>query len=217
MRETFHGELARLREQLVAMCALAAEAMRQASQALLTADLGMAERVVAGDAALDQVRGDCEQHAQNLLALQAPVASDLRSVLAAIYSAEKIERMGDLAAHVADTARFSHPEHAVPADLEGTFAELGRIAAGMADRLGELIDQPGVDGFADLDETDHGVDALHAQVLAAITGPDWPHGVRSATSVALLARFYERFADQAVSVARRLDFAVTGEIPRSDS
>lgn len=213
MRETFHGELARLREQSVAMCAMAAQAMRQANQALLTADLDLAERVITGDTALDQARSGCEDHAQSLLALQAPVAGDLRSILAAIYSAEKIERMGDLAAHVADTARFSHPDHAVPADLEDTFAELGKIAAGMADRLGELIDQPGVDGFAELNETDHAVDALHAQVLTTITGPGWPHGVRSATSLALLARFHERFADQAVSVAKRLDFAATGEIP----
>ncbi|TCO59301.1 phosphate signaling complex protein PhoU [Actinocrispum wychmicini] len=213
MRETFHGELTRLREQLVAMCALAAQAMQQASQALLTADLGLAEQVISGDTALDQARGNCEANAHSLLALQAPVAGDLRSILAAVYSAEKIERMGDLAAHVADTARFSHPNHAVPADLEDPFAELGRIAAGMADRLGELIDQPGVEGYAELNETDHAVDALHAQVLATITGSGWPHGVRSATSLALLARFYERFADQTVSVARRLDFATTGEIP----
>jgi phosphate transport system protein len=213
MRETFHGELARLREQLVTMCATAAEAMRQASRALLTADLDLAQQVISGDAVLDQARGDCENLAQSLLALQAPVAGDLRSILAAIYSAEKIERMGDLAAHVADTARFSHPDHAVPADLNDAFTELGRIAAGMADRLGQLIDQPGVDGFAELNETDHAVDALHAQVLATITGPSWLHGVRSATNVALLARFHERFADQAVSVAKRLDFVVTGEVP----
>lgn len=213
MRETFHGELARLREQLVAMCALAAGGMRQASRALLTADLDVAERVITGDAALDQARSACEDHAQSLLALQAPVASDLRIVLAAVYSADKIERMGDLAAHVADTARFSHPDHTVPADLEDTFAELGRIGAGMADRLGELIHQPRVDGFAELNQTDQSVDALHANVLATITAPGWPHGVRTATNVALLARFHERFADQAVSVAKRLDFAVTGEIP----
>ncbi|GAB3366190.1 MULTISPECIES: phosphate signaling complex PhoU family protein [Amycolatopsis] len=213
MRVTFHGELVQLREQLVAMCAMAAQAMRQASRALLMADLDLAERVIAGDAALDQARGGCEDHAQSLLALQAPVASDLRSILAAVYSAEKIERMGDLAAHIADTARFSHPDHAVPADLEDTFARLGEIAAGMADRLGELIGQPGVDGFAELDETDHAVDALHSRVLTTITGPGWPYGVRTATSLALLARFHERFADQAVSVAKRLDFAATGEFP----
>lgn len=148
-----------------------------------------------------------------MLALQAPVPSDLRTVLAAICSAEKIERMGDPAAHIADAARFGHPAPAIPTKLNDTFAELSRIAAGMADRLGELVNQPGVEGFAELNETDHAVDALHANALATITGPSWPHGVGTATSLALVARFHERFADQAVSVAKRLDILTTGEIP----
>jgi phosphate transport system protein len=197
------------------MCAMAAESMRQASRALLTADLQLAERVLAGDAELDRARRECEDHAQALLALQAPVAGDLRTILAAVYCAEKIERMGDLAAHIADTARFTHPEHAVPAEFESVFTELGEIAAGMADRVGELIASDAGGGFAELDETDEAVDALHARVLTLITGEGWQHGVRSATSLALVARFYERFADQAVSVAKRLEFAETGQTPTS--
>jgi phosphate transport system protein len=145
--------------------------------------------------------------------LQAPVARDLRTILAAVYCAEKIERMGDLAAHIADTARFNHPEHAIPTELESVFTELGEIAAGMADRVGELITGEAVGGFAELDETDHAVDTLHARVLTLITGESWRRGVRSATSLALVARFHERFADQAVSVAKRLEFVETGQTP----
>jgi phosphate transport system protein len=192
---------------------MAAESMRQASRALLTADLQLAERVLTDDVELDAARRACEDSAQSLLALQAPVAGDLRTILAAVYCAEKIERMGDLAAHIADTARFTHPEHAVPAEFEGVFSQLGDIAAGMADRVGELIEGDARGGFAELDETDQAVDALHAQVLASITGAGWQYGVRSATSLALVARFYERFADQAVSVAKRLEFAETGQKP----
>lgn len=210
MRETFHGDLARLGEQLAEMCGMAAESMRRANRALLTADLQLAERVLSGDAELDRARRECEDHAQSLLALQAPVARDLRKILAAVYCAEKIERMGDLAAHVADTARFTHPEHVVPAEFEDVFTELGEIAAGMADRVGELITGEAVGGFTELDQTDEAVDALHARVLTLITGKSWQHGVRSATSLALVARFHERFADQGVSVAKRLEFAETG-------
>lgn len=217
MRETFHGDLARLGEQLAGMCGMAAESMRRASRALLTADLALAEQVLAGDVELDRARGACEEQAQSLLALQAPVAGDLRTILAAVYCAEKIERMGDLAAHIADTARFTHPEHAVPAEFEGVFTGLGGIAADMADRVGELIAGDAGGGYAELDETDQAVDALHARVLASITGEGWVHGVRSATSLALVARFYERFADQAVSVAKRLEFAETGQIPTSSA
>jgi phosphate transport system protein len=215
MRESFHGDLARLGEQLAEMCGLAAQSMRLAGQALLTADLRLAEQVLSSDAQLDRARGVCEEQAQLLLALQAPVAGDLRTILAAVYCVEKIERMGDLAAHIADTARLAHPEHAVPTEFEVVFAELGEIAAGMADRVGELIVGDAGGGFAELDETDRAVDTLHARVLASITGDDWQHGVQSATSLALVARFYERFADQAVSVAKRLEFAETGQMPTS--
>jgi phosphate transport system protein len=215
MRETFHGDLARLGQQLAEMCGMAATSMRQASRALLTADLQLAEQVLAADVELDRARGECEEHAQSLLALQAPVAGDLRTILAAVYCAEKIERMGDLAAHIADTARFTHPDHTVPPEFEDIFAELGEIAAGMADRVGQLIVGEAGGAFAELDETDHAVDVLHAQVLTLITGEGWQHGVRAASSLALVARFYERFADQAVSVAKRLEFAETGEMPAS--
>jgi phosphate transport system protein len=214
MRETFHGELTRLCEGLADMCGLAAEAMQLATRVLLTADLELAQQVQSADAELDQVRSRCETHANTLLALQAPVASDLRAVLVAVYCADKIERMGDLAAHIAATARFHHPARIIPPELEGVFSELGKIAAGMAYRVGEMFAAAGPnDGFAELDQTDQVVDTLHAQILTLITKPDWPHGTRSATSLALLSRFYERFADQAVSVAKRLDFADTGRLP----
>jgi phosphate transport system protein len=213
MRQLFHGELARLGGRLAGMCGLAAESMRLASRALLAVDLQLAERVLSDDAELDRSRSNCEAHAHTLLALQAPVANDLRTILVAVYCADKIERMGDLAAHIAATVRFNHPAPVVPPELECVFTELGEIAAGMADRIGEMIVTRGTDGFAELDRTDQAVDTLHARIMAMVTEPDWPYGTRSATSLALLSRFYERFADQAVSVARRLDFAATGRLP----
>jgi phosphate transport system protein len=217
VRETFHGDLVRLGEQLISMCHQAAEAMRLATRTLLTADLKLAEQVLAADIELDQQRGHCEELAHTLLALQAPVAGDLRSILAAVYCADKIERMGDLAAHIAGTARFTHPEPAVPTELEAIFAELGTVAASMADRIAELIDDAAAGSFAELQHTDHTVDTLHAQVMATITHDNWPHGVRSATSLALLARFHERFADQTVSIAKRLEFAATGTLQDPDT
>jgi len=213
VREAFHGDLNQLGQQLAAMCEAAAAAMRKATRALLEADLRLAEQVLGADAALDAQRAQCEEHAYSLLALQAPVARDLRIVLAATYCAQKIERMGDLAAHIADTARFTHPAHAVPAELADVFAELGGVAAGMADRLAALVVAPVAGAFAELEEIDHRVDRLHAAVLARISKADFPHGPQTAASLALVARFYERFGDQAVSVAKRLDFAATGETP----
>ena len=213
MRDTFRTQLSDLRDQLGDMCVLAADAMRDACRAVLTADAELARRVQAEDVELDRARDRCDEAAQQILALQAPVAGDLRLVLTAVYCTDKIERMGDLAAHIADSARIAHPANAVPAELEPAFANLGRIAVGMAERLAELVRRPEPGGHAELHETDQRVDALHAGVMAAITDPGWPHGVPSAMSLALLARYYERFADQVVSAAKRLEFAVTGETP----
>jgi phosphate transport system protein len=213
MRDTFHSELSELREQLAAMCELAAEAMRRSGEALRTGDRELAAEVVAGDEVLDKARDRCDEHAQSLLALQAPVASDLRTVLAAVYCADKIERMGDLAAHIADAVRRHETGRPVPDELMETFAELGSVTAGMATRLVTLVRTPSADGFTELHRIDHTVDELHASVLATITGPGWQHGVRCGTGLALLARFYERYGDQAVSVAKRVAFAATGQTP----
>jgi phosphate transport system protein len=149
-----------------------------------------------------------------MLVLQAPKASDLRLVLSAVYCAERIERMGDLAEHIASSTRRVHPSHVVPPELRDTFTALGKITADMADSLVAHIACPREGSFAELDETDHEVDDLHAAVLREITDPAWPHGVPAATCLALVARFYERYADQAVSVAKRAEFVSTGVTPR---
>jgi phosphate transport system protein len=212
VRETFHGGLRQLGIDLTSMCHHAAGAIRAATEALLTADLAAAEQVLAEDAGLDALRDRCEEQAHVLLALQAPVARDLRTVLAAVYCADKIERMGDLAAHIADTARFAYPGHVVPESLTSVIADLGSVTSAMADRLGELVSDHGPAGHAELDHTDETVDELHAQILTAVTRASWEHGAAVAARLALVSRFYERFGDQAVSVAKRLDFIVTGEV-----
>jgi phosphate transport system protein len=106
-----------------------------------------------------------------------------------------------------------HPAHVVPPELRDTFAQLGEITADMASQLVEHITRPRAGAFADLDETDHQVDALHAAVLAEITGDTWRHDVPTATCLALVARFYERYADQVVSAAKRIEFVSTGTTP----
>ena len=213
MRESFHTELTELRELLARMCEQAATAMRHASDALLSADVEQARQVQADDAALDAMRDECEERAQQMLALQAPVASDLRLVLSAIYCAEKVERMGDLAEHIADTTCRVHPGHAVPPELRDAFGKLGSITSAMAARLVKHVTNPCEGVFAELNETDQKVDDLHADILRTITTNTWPHGVQSATTLALVARFHERYADQVVSAAKRIEFVSTGRTP----
>jgi phosphate transport system protein len=213
MREGFHDDLTRLSELQAVMCDLAATAIRRATDALLNADLRVAEQVITADAVLDAHRARCEEDAYSLLALQAPVAGDLRRVLAVIYCAERIERMGDLAAHVADTARYAHPEHAVPAELNPTFLRMGELTAGMAEGVAAQIRTGSGGSYRELREADEAVDELHARLLSAMTGAGWDHSHGEAVAATLATRFYERFADQTVSVAKRLEFAHTGDLP----
>ncbi|MEV0705742.1 PhoU domain-containing protein [Saccharopolyspora sp. NPDC050389] len=176
------------------------------------AAVGLAEQVIEEDATLDRAGKACEGFAQSL-ALQTPVASDLRAVLATLYCAVKVERMGGLAVNVAKLVRRNHSARVVPPDLEDQFREMGELDVRMCEHLSELVTGSAEGRFAELNRTDDAVDALHARILETVTGGDWPHGIPAAVNVALLARFYERFADQAVSVARRLEFATPALSP----
>src|SRR5262245_48801348 len=175
--------------------------MRKATHALLTADRQVAEQVQG--TGLEALPANCDRDAQALR-----TATDLRTVF---YCAEKLERMNELAALVADTARYAHPAHAIPPELERIFTELGAVTAWMADRLAAAIRSSLIGGFAELRDTEHTVAALHTEVLTTITGEQWAHGRHRAVVLALTTRFYERFADHAVAVAKRLEFADTPE------
>ncbi|SFP74279.1 phosphate transport system protein [Amycolatopsis arida] len=213
MREAYHVELDQLAQKLAAMSAQVADAMEQATQALLGADLELAERVISDDAKVDEARADCEEQAYALLALQAPVATDLRTVLAAIHAAESLERMGDLALHVAKAARRRHPDPVLPEQVRPYFSEMGKIAVRLARQAEQVIRTKDVEAARSLETDDDQVDDIHRHLFTVIMDRDWPHGVAAAVDITLLGRFYERYADHAVSVARRVVFVVTGKMP----
>jgi phosphate transport system protein len=213
MREAYHVELGQLAEELAHMCSMSATAMELATRALLETDLGLAEQVIGDDAKIDDARSSCEEHAYALLALQAPVATDLRTVLAAIHAAESLERMGDLALHVAKAARRRHPQPVLPDQVKPYFAEMGRVAVELARDAEQVILNKNVDQARSLEEADDEMDDMHRHLFSVIMDKEWPYGVASAVDVTLLGRFYERFADHAVSVAKRVVFVVTGRMP----
>ncbi|MFI7676911.1 phosphate signaling complex protein PhoU [Actinophytocola sp. NPDC049390] len=213
MREAYHVELDQLAEELAHMCSMSATAMELATRALLDTDLGLAEQVIGDDAKIDDARSSCEEHAYALLALQAPVATDLRTVLAAIHAAESLERMGDLALHVAKAARRRHPNPVLPEQIRPYFAQMGRVAVELARNAQQVILHKDVEKARSLEEADDEMDDLHRQLFSVIMDKEWPHGVASAVDVTLLGRFYERYADHAVSVAKRVVFVVTGRMP----
>ncbi|WP_116204525.1 phosphate signaling complex protein PhoU [Amycolatopsis circi] len=213
MREAYHVELDQLAENLAAMSVQVADAMERATKALLEVDLGLAEQVISDDAKVDDARAECEEQAYALLALQAPVATDLRTVLAAIHAAESLERMGDLALHVAKAARRRHPDPVLPEAVKPYFSEMGRAAVGLARQVEAVIKTKDVSAAKDLEAEDDQVDDLHRHLFTVLMDREWPHGVASAVDVTLLGRFYERYADHAVSVAKRMIFVVTGRMP----
>ncbi|HKS46261.1 MAG TPA: phosphate signaling complex protein PhoU [Amycolatopsis sp.] len=213
MREAYHVELEELAGNLASMSVQVATAMERATKALLDADLGLAEQVIGDDAKVDDARAACEEQAYALLALQAPVATDLRTVLAVIHAAESLERMGDLALHVAKAARRRHPHHVVPEPVRPFFAELGEVDVTLALRAQEVIKSRDVDAARSIESDDDRVDDIHRHLFSVIMDKDWRYGVPAAVDVTLLGRFYERYADHAVSVARRMVFVATGKMP----
>ncbi|MDQ7806616.1 phosphate signaling complex protein PhoU [Amycolatopsis sp. A133] len=213
MREAYHVELEQLADHLTAMSVQVADAMERATRALLEVDLGLAEQVISDDAKVDDARAQCEEQAYALLALQAPVATDLRTVLAAIHAAESLERMGDLALHVAKAARRRHPEPVLPDAVRPYFAEMGEVAVKLARQTEQVIKSKDVEAAKTLESDDDQVDDIHRHLFTVIMDREWPHGVAAAVDVTLLGRFYERYADHAVSVAKRMIFVVTGKMP----
>jgi len=205
--------LAELGELLGRMCVAAANALDHATTAMLDSRVRLAEQVVTGDAAIDALRAEVEEVAGDALLFHAPVAGDLRAVVAAIRSASDIERMGDLALHVAEVVRMRAPSPALPPEVRADFAEMGRIAVRLALKAGEVVRSRNVILAVELDADDDAMDVLHRHMFGVLMDSEWPHGVPAAVDVTLLARYYERFADHAVVVARDTVYAVTGQAP----
>lgn len=194
------------------MCRLAGIAMELATQALLQADLALAEDVIDRHDHLVQLRKQAEDAAFKLLALQAPVAGELRAVIGSMQSAADVERMGGLAVHVAKIARRRHPESAVPEEVAAYFAEMGRIAVDLSDSARDVIRSRDPERAHEIERDDDDMDQLHRHLFTLLMEKDWHHGVASAVDITLLGRFYERFADHAVGIGRRVIFEATGHI-----
>lgn len=210
MRDAFHEDLDRISDQLVEMTQLASSAMSRATTALLDADIALADSVIENDAKIDQLREDLDLLAIQLLARQQPVATDLRIVVTAMRMSADIERMGDLARHVAKVARLRFPHSAIPADLRATILQMGQVAERIVTKAGSIIAAKDAEAALTIEKDDDAMDDLHRELFRKLAG-DWRHGVESAVDITLVGRYYERFADHAVSVARRVVYLVTGE------
>ncbi len=205
-------QLAELAELLGQMCETVAAALQRSTSALLENRARLAEQVITGDAAVDALRARVEELAGDALLFHGPVAGDLRAVVAAIRVAGDVERMGDLAVHVAKVVRLGR---IVPDEVRDDIAEMGRVAVELARKAAAVVSSRNVVMAVELDADDDAMDALHEHMFEVLMRPDWPYGVPAAVDLTLLARYYERFADHAVVVAREIVYAVTGEEPET--
>ena len=210
MRDSYHDDLDAVSATLVSMAAMVDNAIVRASKALLESDRALAEEVITADAAIDTVQHELDNRTVDLMARQAPVASDLRIFTSLRMSAD-LERMGDLAAHLAKAARMRFPACAIPVELQMTILEMSRVASDLVNKTALVIRDRDIEGALQVDHDDDQMDRLHRQLFITLLDPAWPHGIETAIDVTLIGRYYERFADHAVSVARRLYYSVTGE------
>ncbi len=213
MRQMFHAELDTLIGDLARTARLTGQMMTDASAALHQADLGLAEMVISDKGELKALFDDMDQRCLNLLALQAPVATDLRIVVAAMHAVSDLERMCSLAQHIAKIARMKHPTVPIPEEVRPVFARMGVLATVLAEDAASAIESQDPLSGARLEQADDEVDALRRQIFRILLAEDWSHGVEPAVDAALVGRYYERFADHAVAIARQVGFLVTGLPP----
>jgi len=214
MRNAYHEELDALNDQLVEMTRLVGSAISRATTALLDADLTLAESVIVADDAVDALRDDLDRRAMDLLARQQPVASDLRIIVTTLKMSADLERMGDLARHVARAARRRFPDPAVPAPLRATVVEMGHVAELLVAKAGAVIASHDVEEALQVERDDDEMDRLHRELFTDLLDVASPYSIEAAIDVTLVSRYYERFADHAVAVARRVVFLVTGQQPK---
>jgi len=211
MRTSFHEDLDKISVQLVEMSRLAGSAMARATTALLDADLHLAESVIAADEQIDELRRELDDLAIDLLARQQPVATDLRMVVTAMKMGSDLERMGDLARHVAKVARLRYPKSAIHPVMRSTILEMGQVAERIVAKAGSVIAGKDIESALALERDDDEMDRLHRDIFNLLLDGKWTHGTEAAVDATLVGRYYERYADHAVSVARRVVYLVTGE------
>jgi phosphate transport system protein len=214
IRSAFQDELDNVSQSLVDLTHMVSESIIKSSKALLSADLNLAEEVIATDSKIDDYQHDLDTRIIDIIARQQPVASDLRALITALRMSADLERMGDLSHHIAKVARLRHPNSAIPNELVLAFTEMGHVAEKLSTKVATVITTRDTDMALQVEKDDDEMDDLHRKVITGIisNGPDIT--IESAIDLTLLGRYYERFADHAVAVARRVYFLVKGEFPQ---
>ena len=211
IRSVFQDELDGVSQSLVDLTDMVAISMNRATESILNCDLKLAEEVIASDDTIDEFQHALDARIIDIIARQQPVASDLRALVTALRMSADLERMGDMSHHVAKITRLRHPDAAIPTELIASFKQMGEAAEKIARKTGSVIASRDTEVALQVEKDDDEMDKLHRQLIGTLVDPNWKHGVESAIDLTLLGRYYERYADHAVSVSRRVYYLVTGK------
>jgi phosphate transport system protein len=211
MREVFQQELREVQDRLVEIAGLVVISIENATQAFNNSDVGLADTVIADDNKIDELTVLLDELAIQILARQQPVARDLRIVVSTLRISASLERMGDMSEHIAQLARYRFPDKVVPKSLRGTFAEMGRQDVIIATKLAELLKTQRLELADEILSEDDLVDELHASVFEKVLGESWKGQTVDTVDATLASRYHERFADHAVSIAKKVQYLATGD------
>jgi phosphate transport system protein len=219
MREVFQQELREVQDGLVEIAGLVAISIDNATRAFNESNVSLAETVIADDDKIDELTVNLDELAINILARQQPVARDLRIVVSALRISASLERMGDMAEHIAQLARYRFPDKVVPKSLRGTFSQLGALDVAIARKLTKLLETEDVSLAEEIRNDDDQIDALHLSVFDKVLGETWKGAAVDTVDATLASRYHERFADHAVSIAKKVQYLATGDwipVPADD-
>jgi phosphate transport system protein len=211
MREVFQQELAEVQDRLAEIARLVAISIEKATQAFNKSDVTLAEEVIADDDKIDELTVQLDELAITILARQQPVARDLRIVVSALRISASLERMGDMSTHISQLARYRFPDKVIPKSLRPTFAEMGALDVKIAKMLAELLTTEDMKLAEAIRNEDDKVDALHLSVFDAVLGETWKGQAADTVDATLASRYHERFADHAVSIAKKVQYLGTGD------
>lgn len=216
MREVFHQSLEDVQNRLVEIADLVTIAIDRATRAFGTSDVALAEEVIEADAIIDEKAVELDELAIEILARQQPVARDLRIVVTALRVSASLERMGDMAEHIAQLARSRFPERAIPKGLKSTFTRMGELDVEVARKLAELLRTQDLRIAEAIRDADDDIDELHVSVFEKVLGDSWKGEATATVDATLASRYHERFADHAVSVAKKVIYLATGDWAGAD-
>jgi phosphate transport system protein len=210
MREVFQTELKEVQDRLVEIAGDATRIMEQASTAFIQSDVTLADQALASADAIHEKALSLDESVIRILARQSPVSRDLRILVSALRISASLERMGALAGHIAQIARFRYPGSAIPAALLPTFEEMGKLDLELGKKVIKLLKNTDVDLAKEIQAEDERVDELHRKVFDIVLSEDWKENAMFTVDVTLASRYHERFADHVVDISSKVSYLTTG-------